>query len=389
MARPYSLKPIYDKKLKKYRLSVPGTISSAGKRERKYFEHHHEALAEANKIRTVRREFGSSFNMLPANRHIEAVECWKLLDKLYGGEAPWGSLRRVVIAEVNQRKAREKSITFAALLDSYVEKLKRTGRSENYLKQFRWLRGYMDTFADTKVSDITPGNIGYCLKKLRSGNFNSNVRLLRAVFSWGVKHSWLKSNPALSVDMIHREKQAVTCLHPTVVEKMFRHAQQNDIELIPSFTIGFFCGLRESELWRMSWKSVNLTDPQKHVMVPAAITKTKEPRTVPLSENAVAWLEWFFANVRQPDPSERVMEPWTPNRYRAARTRCYRAVVGSDAKWVHNAKRHCFASYWLALHRNLNELVLLLGHTTPTMARRHYLGAATHADAQAYFQIRP
>ena len=104
----------------------------------------------------------------------------------------------------------------------------------------------MDTFADTKVSDITPGNIGYCLKKLRSGNFNSNVRLLRAVFSWGVKHSWLKSNPALSVDMIHREKQEVQCLHPTVVEKMFRHVQENEPELLPSL-LPFWTGLRESE----------------------------------------------------------------------------------------------------------------------------------------------
>jgi hypothetical protein len=56
-------------------------------------------------------------------------------------------------------------------------------------------------------------------------------------------------------------------------------------------------------------------------MVPAAITKTKEPRTVPLSENAVAWLEWFFANVHQPDPSERLMEHWTPRRLHAARKR--------------------------------------------------------------------
>ena len=127
-------KPTFDRKLGKWRLNVPGTISASGRRERSYFEHHHEALAEANKIRKVRRDYGSSFNMLPANRHNEAVECWKLLDKLYGREAPWGSLRRIVIAEVNKRKAREKSITFAALLDSYVEKLKRTGRSENYLK---------------------------------------------------------------------------------------------------------------------------------------------------------------------------------------------------------------------------------------------------------------
>jgi integrase len=149
------------------------------------------------------------------------------------------------------------------------------------------------------------------------------------------------------------------------------------------FAIGFFCGLRESELWRMQWKSVNLTDPQKHVFAPASVTKTKEPRTVPLSDNAIAWLEWFFANARQPDPDERLTERWTPNRLRAARKRV------AAGKWVHNAKRHCFASYWLALHRNLQELVLLLGHTTPEMARRHYVGAATYTDAQAYFGIHP
>jgi hypothetical protein len=141
MARPYSLKPTFDHKLGKWRLNLPGTISPSGKRERNYFEHHHEALAEANKIRTVRRRFGSSSNMLPANRHNEAVECWKLLDELYGTEAPWGSLRRIVIAEVNKRKAHEKSITLSALFDDYLAKLKKTGRSENYLKQFKWLRG--------------------------------------------------------------------------------------------------------------------------------------------------------------------------------------------------------------------------------------------------------
>ena len=79
------------------------------------------------------------------------------------------------------------------------------------------------------------------------------------------------------------------------------------------------------------------------------------------------------------------MQGWTPNKLRAAQNR----AIGPDAKWVHNCKRHCFASYWLALHRNLNELVLLLGHTTSAMARRHYLGAATYTDAQAYFSIRP
>lgn len=385
MARPYLLKPTYSQKLG-WKLNIPASISASGKRERKYFEHHHEALAEAEKIRTVRRDYGSSFNMLPANRHNEAVECWKLLDGFYGGEAPWGSLRRIVIAEVNRRKAQAKSITLSALFDDYLAKLKKTGRSENYLKQFKWLRGYMDMWTDTKVSDITPGNIKFSLQKLPSGNFNSNLRLLRAVLSHGVRGSWLKSNPALSIDFLHRPRVEVQCLPPTVVEKMFRHAQANEPELLVSFVTGFWSGLRSADIDRLQFKSIVLDDPHPHVMIPAAITKSREPRTVPLSENAIAWWQWFFTHVRQPQPEERLMHGWTPNRLRAAQSR----AIGADAKWVFNAKRHCFASYWLALHpNNLNELVLQLGHTTPAMARRHYLGAATYTDAQAYFAIRP
>ena len=320
--------------------------------------------------------------MLPANRLIESIECWDKLDEVFNGNAPIGSLRRIILRECKAIKDRDKSITLAALFDDYLAKLKRINRSANYMKQFRWLRGYMDTFADTKVSDLKDGNIKYSFRNLPSGNFNSNLRLLRAVLNHGVKYGWLKSNPASKVDFIHRPRVEVQCLPPSEVERIFRDAQANDPELIGSLVLGFYCGLREAEIWRIKWSSVNLSDPQKHVMVLATITKTQEPRTVPLSENAVAWLEWYFANVRRPDPNERVMEHWSPSRFRAARKR-------TSGQWVQNAKRHCFATYWLALHRNLNELVLLLGHTTPAMARRHYLGQATYADAQAYFQIRP
>jgi hypothetical protein len=38
----------------------------------------------------VRRDYGSSFNMLDSHRHIEAVDCYRLLDELHGSEAPWG-----------------------------------------------------------------------------------------------------------------------------------------------------------------------------------------------------------------------------------------------------------------------------------------------------------
>jgi hypothetical protein len=117
------------------------------------------------------RDYGRSIKMLPTNRLIESIEVWDLLDQLAGRgvSASPGALRRIVLAEVNKRKAREKSITLNALFDSYIDKLRRMNRSEGYIKQYRWLRGYMDFWLETKISDITPGNIKFSLQKLPAG----------------------------------------------------------------------------------------------------------------------------------------------------------------------------------------------------------------------------
>ena len=173
-------------------LNLPPKISPSGKRERRFFIHHHEALAEANRIRDVFRDYGRSIRMLPANRLVESIECWDLLDAAARVSVSAGTLRRIVIAELNKRKARDKSITFAALFDDYVAKLKKTGRSDGYLKQYRWCKSYLEFWHDTKVSDITPGNIKFSFSRLPSGNFNSNLRLLRAVLNFGLKQGFPK-----------------------------------------------------------------------------------------------------------------------------------------------------------------------------------------------------
>ncbi len=262
MAKPYLLKPTFDRKHNKWRLNLPAQISPSGRRERHLFAKHHEALAEANKLRTTFQDFGRSINMLPANRLVEAIECWQKLDELLG-EAPSGALRRIVLQECKAIKNRQSSITVGALFDSYVEKLKRIERSEDYVKQFRWLKAYFDFWLETKVSDLTPGNIKLSLQKLPSGNFNSNLRLLRAVLNHGVKNSWLNTHPALSIDFAHRAKKEVKCLSHLIVEKMSRHAQEKDIELIPPWTIGFFCGLREAELWKLTYSNIRITETEK------------------------------------------------------------------------------------------------------------------------------
>jgi integrase len=390
MSKPYLLKPTFSKKHNKWRLNLPAAISPSGKRERHLYEKHHEALAEANKIRKIFHDFGRSINMLPANRLVEAIECFEKLDEALGGDAPSGSLRRIVLRECKAIKEREKSITLSALFDDYLAKLRRTNRSENYVKQFGWLKAHLDFWLETKVSDLKPGNFKFSLQKLPSGNFNANVRLLRAVLQHGVKSSWLKSNPAKQLELIHRPKVEVKCLSYLTVDKMFRHAQEHAKELIPPWTIGFMCGVREAELWKLRYSDIRISESENYVIVPAAISKVKRKRIIPLSDNAIAWMQWYFEAIgRQPTGDEMLMRAWTFSTLKVARQANYEAAVGEGAKWQHNAKRRAFASHHIAAYQSLDKLALAMGHVSTALTFERYIGAVSHEEGLAYFEIRP
>ena len=51
--------------------------------------------------------------------------------------------------------------------------------------------------------------------------------------------------------------------------------------------------------------------------------------------------------------------------------------------------RHSFASYWLALHGDINKLTLMMGHATTAMLFKHYFKAAKKIEAEKYWKIGP
>jgi site-specific recombinase XerC len=167
---------------------------------------------------------------------------------------------------------------------------------------------------------------------------------------------------------------------------MFRH----DIELIPPWTIGFFCGLRESELWKLTYSNIRISETETYVIVPAEISKIKRRRIIPLSENAIAWMQWYSkATNCQPSGDEMLMSKWYPNKLRASRQANYEAAAGEGAKWQANCKRRAFASHFIAANRNMTDLGLAMGHSTIELTFEHYVGAVSHEEGLAYFQIMP
>ena len=55
----------------------------------------------------------------------------------------------------------------------------------------------------------------------------------------------------------------------------------------------------------------------------------------------------------------------------------------------HNAFRHSFVSYHVALYRNFTDTALIISHRHTDILFEHYLGVAKHDDAVKYFNIYP
>jgi hypothetical protein len=51
--------------------------------------------------------------------------------------------------------------------------------------------------------------------------------------------------------------------------------------------------------------------------------------------------------------------------------------------------RHTFCSCWLAIHKDVNRLVLLSGHDSVDTMWRHYHRGVAEAEAKAFWSIVP
>ena len=56
---------------------------------------------------------------------------------------------------------------------------------------------------------------------------------------------------------------------------------------------------------------------------------------------------------------------------------------------IKHGARHSFASYWLAMHGDIDRLCRFLGHDDPGTTFRHYAKVATRREAEKFWAIMP
>lgn len=147
-------------------------------------------------------------------------------------------------------------------------------------------------------------------------------------------------------------------------------------QTLPYWVLGAFCGLRSSEIERLSWGDVQWE--AKQVVVPALKSKTASRRSVRLRPNALRWLAPY---------SGQHIGAVTP---KGLRKRLERDRAGAGIQtWKVNALRHSFCSYALEAEKDLKTLAYEMGHTDPDLLYRHYREMVSPVAAKKYWNLVP
>jgi site-specific recombinase XerC len=213
------------------------------------------------------------------------------------------------------------------------------------------------------------------LKDVEDPTSRDNFRRVWSVFfTWCIRRNWLKKNPCAALEKSHRDEKLPEFMQVSAVQAIFNHAS---IAIQAELAIAFFAGLRSAEIDRMTWAEVR----EDYLVVSSAMAKRRKQRFVEISANLRAWL-----NLLNPGkPQERICKGLKLDRQRDKA----RALRAAGARWPHNAARHSFATYHLALHQDAARTSLMLGHHSQDMLFRHYRGLTTREEAEKYFAILP
>jgi len=384
MPRTAILKPMLRKEreardLAAWVVNVPPSLSPTGRRQQLFFSTKSDATTECEKLKARKDNFGISLTAMTPARIAAAAEAYKILD-------PHGiDLLDAVKSHLQIVSERAASVTFGAVFDGFAE-LKQT-KSAKYRQEIRQTKAKFEPLLGRLICDVSAEDLEPILNKLPAASRNAKMRRLRSVFNLAIKRGWMLpgTSPIARLDFADGQRKEVETVPVGTVAKMLNHALKNDLQLLPFLTMAFFCGIRpDGELQKLEWDDIDLVD--RIVTIRPEVSKTHRRRFPEISENAIAWLQAYR---QRGGRMAGLIVNLSPSVLRKKRRANWKAVAGEKARWVQQGARHTYCSCWLAIHGDINKLVLQSGHDSVDTMWRSYHKGVKKAEAQKFWAIMP
>jgi integrase len=293
--------------------------------------------------------------------------------------------------------------TMSELFDEYLtwSKFKQKRDKQNQIRLLQFWRGKI---GDKLVCDVDSVLIGDIRNELSAEDANGKARapatvnrylaLLSHVFTYAVKErKWAESNPCKDVSRDSEDNERVRFLSEGEKESLLAACKELDSTLYLIVVLAISTGARRGEIagnrddekkagnqgnyCGLSWQDINWK--QDHATLKK--TKNKDTRSVPISGLAMELLKEHRKIRRMdsdlvfPDPRDPTM-PWN------FESLWRKAVNQAEITDFHfHDLRHTFATYCLASGATLAELMLLMGHKSPSMVARYAHMEKSHASS--------
>jgi integrase len=359
-----------------WRVNIPAKHSDTGARQRRFFETKAEAEGFVRTLGVQIENYGLSAQLLKPSEAEQAKAAMRLLDE---AEIKVGLLDAVQRYLATERK-RSESKPLAFVIDAFLAGKK---RSEKYRDSLERTKRRLEPLHEKLAADVSRDDLEKLLAGTSDSYRNALMREFRAIFSFAVKRGWAAENPVDRMDFarLHVGEREVYTAGQAAA--MLSAAVAHEPELLPFVAIGLFAGVRVFELMRLEWSHVDLAE--SSIDLPAAITKRRRRRSIPIEAALKAWLELHIDHHGiQSGP----VVPWRT--YNTLRKHMRNLFKNAEVKWHQNASRHSYASYWLAEHNDINRLALHLGHIGGTeVLFTNYHRAVKRADATKYWGLVP
>jgi len=372
--------------------------TALGQRERKRFtEIDHAKVWIDQKIIETENQGKAAFGLADADR-VDVAEARKWL--------PEGTRLSTVFDFWKTHHPQGEQKTVAEIVDAFLSSdtgrrgkrtvNRRESTSENHVKRLsRMATTHPDTchcfrctFGHCMAHEVTRADIEHWLASngWHGRNRDHYLRSVKAMFNAAIRKGQLSTSPAEKIETVEHHAEEAVIMTVKDVSKYLNAIDAEEPDLLAREAIGFFCGLRPTELTRLDWRNVSIEN--KLITVTKDVAKIQgHRRNVTMPDCLVAWLAPYAQDVGK---------VWD---YKSTTTLHRKRTAAREAAGVdvpQNAARHAFASYHLAGEGNAPATAELMGHSDIKLLRdtyRNIVDAAgkpiTEAMGQKYFKITP
>lgn len=328
----------------------------ATQQEAERFERQHRAVSLANLSDTHRADVLAAYRALEGTGGtlLRAVDFWKK-------HAAPASAKTVAEVHVELLAA--------------MRAANRRPRSMNEVRTR--ITGFITTHGARPIASVTIFDLETWINErcdgLTARTRQHTRRVLHRLFAFAVRRGYRDNNPVAAIDKPTAEDTRPEIFTPAQVRRLMAAATERAPKMVPYFALGFFAGLRSSEIEATDWRSIDLA--RREIHVDSAVAKKRRARYVKIESNLAEWLA----------PHKQAAGPIYHNRDAFELVR-----VKAEVNWPHNVMRHSFGSYHLAAFEDAPRTAAQLGHANDTAQLfAHYRSLVRGDDARDYWMISP